>query len=317
MKTNKLVISTLAAALLWGATLASAHAAPRGAVLSPSDLEASYRTVLVERIGKARAERPAAFRNVDDVLSAVPELDRRKRGRFATISRELAALGPDALMPMLERLAVDGPARGKLTDTAWLTLRMGLIEAVGMRRDPVAVPVLWKIYEQESDYYVVRSAAEALGRIGTDDAAAALIKLARTRGPKQLAVLSAIGDCRRTVVARGLEEFLRSSPEYEATRLAIRALGDVGNSWAWETPAVKKTGEGAVVRSTAAKALVDAFARHHRDEVLRIAAQKALLVVADPATPGMIEAAKSGADPRLAARLDQLKLKFVSYTTRK
>ncbi len=317
MNMKKLVISTLAAALTFGAVMASAEAAPRGAVLAPSDLEASYRTVLLDRIQKARAKNPAAFQRVNEVLSAVPELDRNRRGRFATIARPLAALGPDALMPMLERLVFDGPERGKMTETAWLTLRMGLIEAVGTRRDPIASPALWRIFERENDYYIVRAAAEALSRIGTDEAATALVKLAKTPGDKQRAVLSAIGDCRRAVVARGLEEIVRTTPSYENRKLAIRALGGVGNAWAWQTPVVKKTGEEAIVRSTAAKALVDAFVRNHRDPALRIDAQKALLVVADPATPGMIEGAKSGADAVLAARLDQLSQKFLSYTQKK
>ena len=39
------------------------------------------------------------------------------------------ALGPKALLPMIELVAMDAPPRGAMSDSAWTALRAGLIEA--------------------------------------------------------------------------------------------------------------------------------------------------------------------------------------------
>lgn len=285
-------------------------AGPSGVVLTVKQLDQKTQKDLTARIKKARADNPVVFQRVAKVASQVPELDKRRRGPFATITLSLKRLGPDALMPMLEMLAVKGPARGDMTSTAWTTLRVGLIEAVGIQRDGVAEPVLTKILETDSDYWVVRAAAEALGRIGTDSAAAKLVSLAEKPNQRRMAVLSAIGNARRPVVAQALSKIVASATDRRTTRLTIQALGDVGNTWAWKTPALSKTGEGGSVRSTAAKALIDTFVRLYGDKELRVELQKSILLVDDPATPGLIEAAKSGASPELAQALDALRQKF-------
>lgn len=303
----------LACGLLLGTGTAHAES---GVVISTKQLSVKDGAALTAAIAKAKADDPTAFQRVAHVVAGVEKLDKNKRGRFATIAPHLAQLGKPALLPMLEMLAVRGPARGQLRDSAWITLRVGLIEAVGALRDPVAVPVLDTILDSERDYWVVRAAAEALGRIGQDGSADKLVKLARASGPKQKAVLAGIGDCRRLVVAKGLADVARTQADAELALLAVKALGGVGNSWAWKTPAVQKSGEEHEVRATAAAALVDAFVRFD-DPQARLTARKAILLVDDPSTPALIEAAKRNASAATRAALDALAVKVANNPLRK
>ncbi len=311
--------AALATAALCSLCAAGALGAPqssRGVALAPSDLQAAQLKQLRRDVAAHRVANPAVFEGVRKVLSQAAIRDRKRRGRFASLTRGLDALGDAALLPMLEQLALKGVGRGSLTPTAWLSVRVSLIESVGRKRSARAVPVLRQILQRNQEYWVVRAAAEALGRIGTDAAANLLVAVATAPGPKRRAVLSAIGDCRRTVVVHTLTKLLRGPLDYEDRRLALAALGDVGNAWAWQTPHVKR-GEAAVVRSGAAQELVLAYVRHHGDSVLALEIQKSLLVVEDLSTPGLIEAAKQGADKRLARRLDALKRKFQRFVARK
>ncbi len=312
--------AALATAALVSLSAAGALAAPqasRGVALAPSDLHVARLKRLRRDVTAHRAANPAVFDGVRKVLSQAALRDRKRRGRFASLTRGLDALGDAALLPMLEQLALQGVQRGSLTPTAWLTVRVSLIESVGRKRNARAVPVLRQILQRNQEFWVVRAAAEALGRIGTDESANLLVAMVVQPGPKRRAVLSAIGDCRRSVVVHALAKVVRGPLEYEERRLALAALGDVGNAWAWQTPHVKKRGEAAVVRSGAAQALVSAYTRHHGDKVLALEIQKSLLLVEDMSTPGLIEGAKQGADKRLAGRLDALKQKFLTFLARK
>jgi hypothetical protein len=314
----KRAVLILTCGLLLSTSVASgASGTQRGVVLAPSDLEAAQLKVLRRDVAAHRAAHPAVFSAVQGVLAQAAIQDKRRRGRFASLTRALDALGPDALLPMLEQLALQGVERGPLTPTAWLAVRVSLIESVGRKRDVRAVPVLSRIAVKNQEYWVVRAAAEALGRIGNPDATQLLVSMATTPGEKRRAVLSAIGDCRRPVIVSTLDGLLRGKLEYEERRLALAALGDVGNAWAWETPELKQRGEASVVRSGAAHALVQAFVRHHADATLAREIQKSLLVVEDPSTPDRIEGAKQGADKLLAQRLDALKQKYVGFMARK
>jgi HEAT repeat protein len=286
-----------------------------GVVLDKRQLPAAQRQTLEREIVKAKTKNPHLFQKLAQAPDWAREADEQKRGPHATISFALEALGPEAVIPMLEMLAVDGPPRGKLSDTAWLTLRFGLVEAVGLLRDPRSRGVLTAILDKSGDYHVVRAAAEALGRLGDDASAKHLAKLARRSGPKQLAVLNGIGECRRPFAADALANLAASKPKDEAVaRSLIRALGGVGNAWAWQTPELKKTGEGAKVRATAAKALLGLFLHYRGD--LRKRAESAILVVDDPSTPTLIANAKQGASRELIAALDALAARVASNPIR-
>jgi RNase P/RNase MRP subunit POP5 len=162
----------------------------------------------------------------------------------------------------------------------------------------------------ESNFAVMKAAAEALGKVGTDSAAARLVALAKAAGPKQKAVLAGMGECRRTKVAEALAAALRGRPDEATAKLVLRSLGNVGSAWAWKTPVIAVSGEEAAVRSIAAKALVSAFVAYEGDA--RSDAASAILVVDDASTPALIAAAKQKATAEVRAELDKLAVRFAN-----
>ncbi len=310
MKTSKLWIG-LAAGLVMVSLAGGARA--DGIGVQARHFKGKARTALQAQVGKARQQNPVVFAKVAEAPKLAIEAEQQRRGRVASITLPLQALGKDALFPMLEMLALDGPARGKMNDGAWTTLRVGLIEAVGLIRDARATPALGTILERESDFEVTRAAAEALGRIGDDASAKKLARLALGAGPKRLAVMSALGECRRTVAANALSKLAKTADEAQLL-IVTKNLGTVGNSWAWQTADISKSGEGAQVRSIAARALLEVFVKHQG--LVRSKAERALLVVDDPSTPALIAAAKQGANADGARALDSLSAQIAKNPAR-
>lgn len=311
MKTRLIASVLLASALALAAP--AAHAA-EGVLVAPARIPTAARTALAADIAKARAKNPEPFQAFASLRASVAELDAKKRGRLAPLTPRLRAMGPDALLPMLEHVAFDAPSRGSLTPAAWLALRVSLLEAIGAIRDPRAVPVLIAVLDGDTDEEpVVRAAAAALGAMNTDAAAQKLVALATTPGAKQRGVVLGMGECRRESVAKALASIVDKG-DTALVHAAVKALGDVGNAWAWKTPAVAASGEEASTRAAAVRALVQAFVRTSGET--RDAATTALLVVDSPETPALIAAAKSGASADLAAALDVLAERFAKSTAR-
>lgn len=299
-------IGLLAIGLLLGA--ASANAA-EGVLIGPDKLSDKDRAALVTAVASAKTEKPAAFDSLAQLRADMPALDAQKRGRLVPVSAILKGFGRDALFPMLAELALDGQKRSEWNDSTWTAWRVGLLEAVGMLRDGRAAPVLTAVLDSsEESFDIVRAAASALGKLGTDAAAAKLVALSKTSGAKQKAVLAGMGDCRRTIVAETLAAALSKEKNADTAAILARSLGDVGSAWAWKTPIVAASGEEQAVRSAAAKALVGAYL-HHEGET-RTAMGKAILLVDHPSTPALIEDAKRGANDEGKRALDALGNKF-------
>lgn len=318
MSMRSLVVGLLSATLALGALAAASPQAlaAEGVVIAPGRIPAAARATLLAEIERARQAHPGSFAAVDQLRKQVPELDANKRGRLAPISPSLKALGGGALFPMLAELAVDAPGRGDLTDTAWAAWRVGLLEAVGSIRDARSESVLIAILESpETDFAVIKAASEALGKVGTDRAAAKLVLFAKAAtGPKQVAILAGMGECRRTVTTEALAKAIAAKPGQAAAKHILRSLGNAGSAWAWKTPVVQASGEETAVRKAAAQALVAAFVAYEGE--VRKAAASAILVVDDPSTPALIQAAKAGASPALAADLDALAARFAKSPLR-
>ena len=206
------VYRCLGAALLLTALTAGAADAP---------LAGSWRALLQEQIARARKETPEAFARVDSAVSRVGLLDARKRGTLAPVSPLFRELGPDALWPMVERLAFPSEqAKGMEQDSARLALAVGLMEALGELRDARLVP-LWKdLLETGADTRapVLRAAAGALARMETLEAAQTLIAVSRQGGPRGEAAQEKLGECRRLVAARALADALAARPGPEEAR---------------------------------------------------------------------------------------------------
>lgn len=302
--------------LAGGLSLASSGSARADGVVRMIPLSAEARAALVADIAAARTADPQSFEAVAGVRGRIADLDANKRGRLAPIPMYLKNIGPNSVMPMLEAIAIEGGERGELTDSAWVAWRAGLIEAVGGQRDQRAESVLRAILSgPEEDVLVVRAAAEALGKLGTDEAVSVLTVMAKTPGAKQLPVVQGMGACRRIGVAQALAEVLTGSTSPELTLAAIRSLGDVGNGHAWKTPSVAvHVAEEDTVRSTAAQALVKALAANTGH--LAQAASNALMVVDHASTPGLLKAARAGATEEASAALDKAAERFVRNPAR-
>ncbi|MBX3263349.1 MAG: HEAT repeat domain-containing protein [Labilithrix sp.] len=318
MRTTPMNKRRLAFGLSLGLAVLGGAAAPAEAAAAPMSpaafrMPAKSFAELSAEIAKARAIDPRAFVAVNGIVSHAPEADARARGRKAPVALYLAKLGPSALMPMLEMLAVDAP-RGIPAESA-PGLRRDLIEAVGLLKDARALPVLYAILEDTTeDAATVRTVTEAIARVGTDEAAARVLgALDASRDEERTrSILAGMGECRRLRVAEALAARLRSTGDEATARAAARSLGRAGNAWAWKTVGDRR--EEAKIRETAARALVDAYVR--RDGEARYAASNALMVVDAPETPAIVAEAKKGASPEVAKALDKLAQRFARNPTR-
>lgn len=260
------------------------------------------RARLEAEIALARTRSPRTFEAVARVRAKVEALDARRRGPIPLVATLLEGLGPDAFEALAERVLVADPT---LSGTALRGFRVGVIEAIGALRDPRAVEVLAPLLD-DGDELVTRVAAEAIGKAGGESAL-----LARFDRP---AVIAGAGTCRRRAMAVALAGVVSRRPSHAAVLSAVRALADVGSSWAWKTGKLPHAGEERDVRAIAGAALIEAFAGF--DGEIRKAASNALMVVDDEGTPARIAAAKTGASTDTVAALDQLAIRFAKNPAR-
>jgi HEAT repeat protein len=272
-------------------------------------------TVAIDRgawaraISDARAQSGAAFTKLASVRAKLPELDAKRRGRFAPITPYLSSLGDGALFALVERV-LDGETDPALTDTARTAWRAGVVEALGHLRDPRTRDVVAPLLD-DADPVVAFAAAEAIARLG-DDASVSLLAPRVAKG--ELAAVQGVGYARRRSVANALASLLASRPTAEVARAAARALAENGGAWAWKTGKTPVPSEEADVRGISARALVATFVAY--DGEARLAAANALLVVDDASTPALIAAAKVSASTDTIAALDRLAVRFARNPAR-
>lgn len=261
------------------------------------------------QIGAARGTDPQTFALVAAMKADADLLySKRRGGVVAPMGRTFKQMGPQALLPMLELLAFE-VGQAPATDGGQLTLAVGLLEAVGALQDARSAPVLEAILSSDAVAPVVtRAAADAYGFLQTDAVAAKLVALAQKSGPHARAVREGMGSCRRVVVAKALGEALAGATDVREQVELSRALGDVGNAWAWQTPGVRARTEEAEVRLNAARALVSSYLG--RTGEARQAASNALMVVGSAETPALITAALARANPEQRSALTELLARF-------
>jgi hypothetical protein len=306
------------AALALATTTAQASAA--GLVLDSSELAAKSRSSLKADIEKAHIETPELFRQVYDVAKHAGELDAGSRRPGAPLTMHFKVLGPRALMPMLELVAFEGHAPADLSTTARAALRVGLLEAIGIIRDARAVPVLARVAVRERDVDTTRASADALGRIGTDEAYGALVSALesaeKTAGggvadQRVHALLAGVGSSRRVDGTTLLAKRLDAHPDAATAKALAKALGTAGNAWAWKT--LSSRTDEAAVRETAARALVKAYVAYPGEA--RSAASNALMVVDDAHMPALVADARRTASPEQGLALDELVARLASNPT--
>ena len=304
-------------ALLAALTALPARAEAAGLALDGAALPAPARTALRAEIDAASKQVPALFGQAYAIAQSANALDEASRLRGAPLTLAFKALGPRALHPMLEMLVFDGHAPRDLTPSAERALRLGLLEAVGIVRDARAVPVLSAVLDRSRDEATTRAAAEGLGRIGTDEAfavvAGALGKARAAHDAERERVLfEGVGAFKRTAAAKLLAAKLAAHPDEATARVLARALGSVGNAWAWQ--ALADRAEEADARDAAARALALALPAYRAEA--RGAIEKALLVVVAPGTKGHLAEARKGASADGVAVIDALEARLAKNPTR-
>ena len=286
------------------------------ALLAADDLSAAARAELHRQVLGARAADPIHFERLAEARRAVMTLDARKRGPLAPVAPLLKTMGPGALLPMLERVALAAPARGSLSRSAWRAWRLGLIEAVGALRDRRAEPVLLALFEAKlGDPQLDRAAAVAYAKLGTPPVARRLIRAARGDSGERRRALGALGHCRRQTAATFLARQLAGRPSEAEVLVLARALGNVGSAWAWRTPVIAASGQESVVRRTAVQALVKAYAT--QSSAARKTIAKAVLVVDHADTLALIRAERQTAPPASRPALDELRRRFARSPLRR
>ena len=216
-------------------------------------LTASLLTALAS---PARAQTPATKNEPDlirPVQSDAPAGDRAVACKLLAIYGSeqavpaLAALLPDEQLASWARIALEaipGPAADRALREALEKLQgrlqVGVINSLGIRRDPQAVPALiQRLNDPDPD--VASAAAVALGRIGGSSASGALVKaLARVPDSVRPAVAEGCIRCAedlrlagKSSAAAKIYETVRKGPApkqkmLEATRGLILARGDKG-----------------------------------------------------------------------------------------
>lgn len=314
----KLTLGVCAALALTLSVAGDASAA--GLAVDANDLATRARTTLKADIDRAHAETPDLFRQVYDVAKRAGELDAASRRPGTPLTMHFKVLGPRALMPMLELLAFDGHAPTGLSQTALAALRVGLVEAVGIIRDARAVPVLARIVMKERDVDTTHASADALGRMGSDEAFSALVTAleAAERGSgaggtdRVNAILAGVGSSRRLDGVKLLAKRLDARPDAVTARAIAKALGTAGNAWAWKT--LPNRDAESAVREHAARSLVTAYVAYTSEA--RTAASTALLVVDAPQTPSLITEARRTASTDQRSALDDLSSRLSNNPTR-
>jgi hypothetical protein len=285
---------------------APAGALARGVLVSEEDLDPAARDSLRGEIAAARVAAPEVFERFAALRAKVSEIDAAKRGRLPVFLPSLQAMGPDALLPMLEEIAFDAAARGDLADSAWIGWRASLLEAVGKLRDLRAAPVLRAVIDRGPAQLLITSAATAAyGKLLCDEATRWLVeRLAASDGERRLGILRGLGSCRRALAADALAGALRARPDAAEAHILAKSLGDIGSSWAWRTPQVAATGDEDAVRSIAAGALAEMWRSYEGQTRKKIG--HALLVVDYPGTPALLRAATADADAATKAAVEGL-----------
>jgi hypothetical protein len=286
-----------------------------GAARADVPLSSEARSRLETSIQSAHARDAATFDAVRGVVARADALDHEKRGRFypmTSLLRGVVRGHAGSAMALLEPLVAPERFTMPHSDSARIALRAGLLEAAGDLKDPAAAPVYRAIIGSATEFYELRAAVEALGKLALDADVATLSQLAQTRGPRQDAVVSGLGACRRVAAAHALEAVVAQNPSGMFAKHLAHALSAMGSAWALATPNAAPALEAPAIRDVTGRA---ALAMFLTNADARTDASNALVVIAAPDAPRWIADAKRTASPDLAAALDALAARLAHNPT--
>lgn len=244
-------ISTALATLSLSLLPALADASP---LLDPRAVPTAVAAPLAAAVRADRARHADAYRRVADLAGLRPEVYRSTRGGRPTVSVELRSLGPAALLPMLDVLALSGYSRA-LSAEEQGALRLGLLEAVGNLSDARALPVLRGVFATTTEAPELRAAARGLARVCED---ADLRTLMGATGARRDPAAAALGLCARPDAAQWMVAQLEATPDPAHAVALASGLAESASSWAG--PGARRAVD-APLRVRAARALI----RHWRE----------------------------------------------------
>jgi hypothetical protein len=285
---------TIALALALSLASAAVSAAP---LLGPSALPPQAQRSLAASIRAERAAHPDHFTRVHNLVGLQGRFYRATRARTPEVTQELRALGPDALLPMLDALAFSDYPRA-LSPEEREALEVGILNALSALRDRRAEPVLRAAFERLTATESVRAAARALGALAGDGEVAALTTAARQAGPRQAAALEGLGVTRRADAARVIAEVIDTSSDVATLTGAAHGVAEVGSTWAQAAD-----GHTVTLAPTLTASLVRAYVRV---PAARVELMVALAAIATHDTVRAVADARAGADADTARHLESL-----------
>lgn len=299
MKRALLAIGISAIVTLGGAASADGLAAREAQIAPPA------RAALLRDVEAERKAHPDAFKAVANVRGVRPEVYAKFQNPAPNALPELRALGAAGLLPMLHALAFTAPD-ASLSTRERTALTVGMLEAVGLLRDPRSGPVLTAALEGGSkEPAVLRAAAVALGRLCGDAELATLTRHTSAADALRPSAIEGLGECRRAESANHLAGLLASAKDDAAAEPIARALGVLGSSWAWKAMGAPAAARGLAVREIAARALVSAYAK--RGVAARGELGRAVVMVDHPLTPELLKGAAATASPEAKVSIERLR----------
>lgn len=239
-------ISTALATLSLLTLPALAAASP---LLDPRAVPDEVSRPLAAAVRADRALRPDAYRRVADLQGLRPDFYNRTRAGRPSVALELRGMGPAALLPMLDALALSGYPRA-LSEDEGAALRLGLLEAVGNLGDARALPVLRGVFATAAEAPELRAAARGLARVCQDADRQALMG---ATGARRDPAAAALGLCPHPEAARWLVAQLEATADPAHAAALAGGLAESASSWA---QAAARAPADAPLRVRAARALV-------------------------------------------------------------
>lgn len=285
--------------------LASASAHADGLLTKPSALSAADRAALEHAIAADKVAHPEAFAAVAGVQGHLPAGYAHRQKPVPEVSRELEALGADALLPMLAAIAFETPAAPGNNDAEREALGVGLVRAVSHLRDARSAPVLRAVLQtSKPDALVARFAAEGLGAVCSTVGAADLIAHTAPSDPLRIAAIHGLGECRTLESAKHLASLVTPGLDAATARALGLALGRLASPGAWKAMGPSATKTGDAVRAVVADALFAGYVGNAGET--RTMFHKGILIANPADAPTRIERARLGADAELGKNLDGL-----------
>jgi hypothetical protein len=236
------LLATLSLTLL--PTLAAASP-----LLDPRAVPDGVARPLAASVRVDRARHPEVYRRVADLEGLRPEVYRRTRAGRPSVAIELRAMGPAALLPMLDALALSGYPRD-LSAEERSALRLGLLETVGNLGDARALPLLRSVFATATEAPELRAAARGLARVCQDaDRRALMDAVGERRDP----AAAALGLCADPEAPRWMVSQLESTGDPAHAAALAQGLAESASSWAGPRA---RPGMDGPLRARAARAMV-------------------------------------------------------------